>query len=211
MLDAEFNGRLGDFGMARFHEHGGNAATTAAVGTVGYIAPELVTMGASTATDVYAFGVFMLEVACGRRSVEAQFQVEKKHMIKWVCECWKKDALLDATDPRLGDEFIAEEVEMVMKLGLLCSNIVPESRPTMEHVVLYLNKNLPMPDFSPYTLGIGTFAPFMADAASLLALSASWSWSGPPMSSSSCQPTDQPWSETKNSLHVVAEPEKPKT
>ncbi|KAL0735222.1 hypothetical protein Bca4012_011432 [Brassica carinata] len=122
-----------------------------------------------------------------------------------------QDALLDATDPRLGDEFIAEEVEMVMKLGLLCSNIVPESRPTMEHVVLYLNKNLPMPDFSPYTLGIGTFAPFMADAASLLALSASWSWSGPPMSSSSCQPTDQPWSETKNSLHVVAEPEKPKT
>lgn len=100
---------------------------------------------------------------------------------------------------------------MVMKLGLLCSNIVPESRPTMEQVVLYLNNNLPMPDFSPYTLGIGTFAPFMVDAAS-------WSWSGPSMSSSSsnhspypCQPADQPWSETKNSLHVVAEPEKPKT
>ncbi|KAJ4875078.1 L-type lectin-domain containing receptor kinase I.9 [Raphanus sativus] len=218
MLDAEFNGRLGDFGMARFHDHGGNAATTAAVGTVGYIAPELVTMGASTGTDVYAFGVFMLEVACGRRPVEAQLQVEKRYMIKWVCECWKKDALLDAADPRLGDEFIAEEVEMVMKLGLLCSNVVPESRPTMEQVVLYLNKNLPLPDFSPYTLGIGTFAPFMVDAASLLASSASWSWSGPSMSSSSsnhspyaCQPTIQPWSETKNSLHVVAEPEKPKT
>ena len=211
MLDAEFNGRLGDFGMARFHEHGGNAATTAAVGTVGYMAPELVTTGASTGTDVYAFGVFMLEVACGRRPVEPQLQVERRHMIKWVCECWKKDALLDATDPRLGGEFIAEEVEMVMKLGLLCSNIVPESRPTMEQVVLYLNNNLPMPDFSPYTLGIGTFAPFMVDAAS-------WSWSGPSMSSSSsnhspypCQPADQPWSETKNSLHVVAEPEKPKT
>ncbi|RID41428.1 hypothetical protein BRARA_J01388 [Brassica rapa] len=212
MLDAEFNGRLGDFGMARFHEHGGNAATTAAVGTVGYMAPELVTMGASTGTDVYAFGVFMLEVACGRRPVEAQLQVERRHMIKWVCECWKKDALLDATDPRLGGEFIAEEVEMVMKLGLLCSNIVPESRPTMEQVVLYLNKNLPMPDFSPYTLGIGTFAPFMVDAASLLVELSS----GPSMSSSNhspyaCQPTDQPLSETKNSFHVVAEPEKPKT
>ncbi|CAN6871275.1 unnamed protein product [Brassica oleracea] len=207
MLDAEFNGRLGDFGMARFHEHGGNAATTAAVGTVGYMAPELVTMGASTGTDVYAFGVFMLEVACGRRPVEAQLQPERRHMIKWVCECWKKDALLDATDPRLGDEFSPEEVDMVMKLGLLCSNIVPESRPTMEQVVLYLNKNLPMPDFSPYTLGIGTLAPFMVDAASLLASSASWSSSGPSMSSSNhspyaCQPTDQPSSETKNSLHI---------
>ncbi|CAL9244352.1 unnamed protein product, partial [Arabidopsis halleri] len=219
MLDAEFNGRLGDFGMARFHEHGGNAATTAAVGTVGYMAPELITMGASTGTDVYAFGVFMLEVTCGRRPVEPQLQVEKRHMIKWVCECWKKDSLLDATDPRLGGEFIAEEVEMVMKLGLLCSNIVPESRPTMEQVVLYLNKNLPLPDFSPYTLGIGTFAPVLVDASSLVVSSASWSWSGPSMSSSSanhspyaCQSTDQPWGQTidtKNSLHIVAEPEKP--
>ncbi|KAL9284079.1 putative L-type lectin-domain containing receptor kinase I.9 RLK-Pelle-L-LEC family [Arabidopsis thaliana] len=219
MLDAEFHGRLGDFGMARFHEHGGNAATTAAVGTVGYMAPELITMGASTGTDVYAFGVFMLEVTCGRRPVEPQLQVEKRHMIKWVCECWKKDSLLDATDPRLGGKFVAEEVEMVMKLGLLCSNIVPESRPTMEQVVLYLNKNLPLPDFSPYTLGIGTFAPVLVDASSLVVSSASWSLSGPSMSSSSAnhspyawQSTDQPWGQTidtKNSLHIVAEPEKP--
>ncbi|KAF8082754.1 hypothetical protein N665_0809s0055 [Sinapis alba] len=221
MLDEEFNGRLGDFGMARFHEHGGNAATTAAVGTVGYMAPELITMGASTGTDVYAFGVFMLEVTCGRRPVEPQLEVEKRHMIKWVCECWKKDSLLDAIDPRLGDEFSPEEVEMVMKLGLLCSNIVPESRPTMEQVVLYLNQNLPLPDFSPYTLGIGTFAPVLVDASSLVVSSASWSWSAPSMSSSSAnhspyayQATDQPWGqtiETKNSLHIVSEPEKPKT
>ncbi|EOA12992.1 hypothetical protein CARUB_v10025982mg [Capsella rubella] len=221
MLDTEYNGRLGDFGMARFHEHGGSAATTAAVGTVGYMAPELITMGASTGTDVYAFGVFMLEVTCGRRPVEPQLQVEKRHMIKWVCECWKKDSLLDATDPRLGGEYIAEEVEMVMKLGLLCSNIVPESRPTMEQVVLYLNKNLPLPEFSPYTLGIGTFAPVLVDASSLVVSSASWSWSAPSMSSSStnhspyaCQSTDQPWGQTldtTNSIHIVAEPEKPKT
>ena len=151
--------------------------------------------------------------------MEPQLQVEKRHMIKWVCECWKKDSLLDATDPRLGGKFVAEEVEMVMKLGLLCSNIVPESRPTMEQVVLYLNKNLPLPDFSPYTLGIGTFAPVLVDASSLVVSSASWSLSGPSMSSSSpnhspyaWQSTDQPWGQTidtKNSLHIVAEPEKP--
>ncbi|KFK27564.1 hypothetical protein AALP_AA8G400300 [Arabis alpina] len=218
MLDAEFNGRLGDFGMARFHDHGANAATTAAVGTIGYMAPELITMGASTGTDVYAFGVFMLEVTCGRRPVEPQLQVEKRHMIKWVCECWKKDSLLDATDPRLEGEYIPEEVEMVMKLGLLCSNIVPESRPTMEQVVLYLNKNLPLPDFSPYTLGIGTFAPVLVDASSLVVSSASWNWSAPSMSSSSnhspyaYQAPDQPWGQTidtTNSLHLVAESEKP--
>ncbi|XP_010520344.1 PREDICTED: L-type lectin-domain containing receptor kinase I.9-like [Tarenaya hassleriana] len=185
MLDSEFNGRLGDFGMARFHDHGSNAATTAAVGTVGYMAPELITMGASTRTDVYAFGVFMLEVTCGRRPVEPEMQPEKQQLVKWVCECWKRASLLDCKDPRLGEEFSPEEVEMVLKLGLLCSSIVPEMRPTMEQVVQYLNRNLPLPDFSPYTPGIGAFAPVVVDAASLLASSASWSLSALSISPSS--------------------------
>ncbi|ESQ42315.1 hypothetical protein EUTSA_v10012880mg [Eutrema salsugineum] len=182
MLDAEFNGRLGDFGMARFHDHGGYAYPTGAVGTIGYMAPEIIDMVASTGTDVYAFGVFMLEVTCGRRPVEPQLQCEKRILIKWVCECWKRDSLLDAIDPRLGDEFLPEEVELVMKLGLLCSNIVPESRPTMEQVVLYLNKSLPLPDVSPYTVGFSSHSSVLIDAASLVA---SGSWSASSISSSS--------------------------
>ncbi|XP_009120563.1 putative L-type lectin-domain containing receptor kinase I.10 [Brassica rapa] len=174
MLDGEFNGRLGDFGMARFHDHGGYAYPTGAVGTIGYIAPEVIDMVASTGTDVYAFGVFMLEVTCGRRPVEPQLQCEKRLLIKWVCECWKRDSLLDAVDPRLGDEFLQEEVEMVMKLGLLCSSTVPESRPTMEQVVLYLNNSLPLPDVSPYTVGVSSHSSVLIDAASLVA-SSSWS------------------------------------
>lgn len=210
MLDAELNGRLGDFGMARFHDHGGNAATTAAVGTVGYMAPELITMGASVVTDVYAFGVFMLEVACGRKPVEPGMEAEKRFLIKWVCECWKRDCLLDARDSRFGGEFVPEEVELVMKIGLLCTNIVPESRPTMEQVVLYLNKNLPLPDFSPYTLGIGSFTPVVVDAASLTGTFTSRNWSGPAVSSSSANNTreyEQVPLESKKSLKVVAEAE----
>ncbi|KAF8102363.1 hypothetical protein N665_0198s0073 [Sinapis alba] len=181
MLDGEFNGRLGDFGMARFHDHGGYAYPTGAVGTIGYIAPEVIDMVVSTGTDVYAFGVFMLEVTCGRRPVEPQLQCEKRILIKWVCECWKRDSLLDAIDPRLGDEFLTEEVEMVMKLGLLCSSTVPESRPTMEQVVLYLNNSLPLPDVSPYTVGLSSHSSVLIDAASLVA---SRSWSASSISSS---------------------------
>ncbi|XP_010425969.1 PREDICTED: probable L-type lectin-domain containing receptor kinase I.5 [Camelina sativa] len=209
MLDAELNGRLGDFGMARFHDHGSNAATTAAVGTVGYMAPELITMGASTVTDVYAFGVFMLEVACGRKPVEFEVQVEKRFLIKWVCECWKKDSLLDAKDPRLGEEFVPEEVELVMKLGLICTNIVPESRPAMGQVVLCLAGNLPLPDFSPYTIGIGSFTPVVVDAASLNVSFTSRNWSAPSASSSSAnnsKEVEHPL-ESKKSLNVVSEPE----
>jgi hypothetical protein len=71
LLDAELNGRLGDFGLARLYDHGSNPQTTHVVGTVGYLAPELTRTGrATTCSDVFAFGAFMLEVACGRRPIE---------------------------------------------------------------------------------------------------------------------------------------------
>uniref|UniRef100_A0A1J3JLH2 non-specific serine/threonine protein kinase n=1 Tax=Noccaea caerulescens TaxID=107243 RepID=A0A1J3JLH2_NOCCA len=166
MLDSEFNGRLGDFGMAKFHDPRGNLSATAAVGTIGYMAPELISMGTSTKTDVYAFGAFLLEVTCGRRPVEPELPVGKQYLVKWVCECWKRDSLLETRDPRLGGDFVSEEVEMVLKLGLLCATAMPESRPTMGQVVQYLNLDLTLPDISPYTPGIGAFMPVSTEASS---------------------------------------------
>ncbi|CAA7030945.1 unnamed protein product [Microthlaspi erraticum] len=166
MLDSEFNGRLGDFGMAKFHDNGANLSATAAVGTIGYMAPELISMGTSTKTDVYAFGAFLLEVTCGRRPVEPELPVGKQYLVKWVCECWKRASLLETRDPRLGGDFVSEEVEMVLKLGLLCTNAMPESRPTMGQVVQYLNLDLTLPDISPYTPGIGAFMPVSMEASS---------------------------------------------
>jgi hypothetical protein len=70
LLDSEMNGRLGDFGLARLYDHGADAQTTHVVGTMGYLAPELGHTGKATpATDVFAFGAFLLEVTCGRRPV----------------------------------------------------------------------------------------------------------------------------------------------
>ncbi|EOA13026.1 hypothetical protein CARUB_v10026022mg [Capsella rubella] len=167
MLDAEFNGRLGDFGMSRLYDRGADPSTTAAVGTVGYMAPELTTMGASTGTDVYAFGVFLLEVTCGRRPVEPGLPAAKRFLIKWVSECWKRSSLVDARDPRL-TEFSPQEVEKVLKLGLLCANLAPDSRPTMEQVVQYLNGNLAMPEFWPNSPGIGVLSPMGLSPAQLM-------------------------------------------
>lgn len=57
LLDEEMNGRLGDFGLARLHDHRVDAYTTHVAGTYGYIAPELARLGKSTkGTDVFAFG-----------------------------------------------------------------------------------------------------------------------------------------------------------
>ncbi|XP_010443826.1 PREDICTED: putative L-type lectin-domain containing receptor kinase I.11 [Camelina sativa] len=164
MLDSEFNGRLGDFGMARFEDYGDSLPATAAVGTMGYMAPELTTMGTSTRTDVYAFGAFMLEVTCGRRPLDPKIPAETRHLTKWVCDCWRRDSIVEAIDTRLGGEYSEEETEMVLKLGLLCTNVFAESRPTMEQVIQLINQNLPLPNFSPDSPGIGVSTPVLLDS-----------------------------------------------
>ncbi|CAN6863038.1 unnamed protein product [Brassica oleracea] len=172
LLDEEFNGRLGDFGMSRLYERGADPTTTAAVGTFGYMAPDLTTMGPSTGTDVYAFGVFLLEVTCGRRPVEPHLPAAKRFLIKWVCECWRGSSLLDAVDPKL-TEFSSREVKRVLKIGLLGANLAPDARPSMEQVVQYLNGNLALPEFWPDSLGIGALIPTALSQLPSLSLSSS--------------------------------------
>ncbi|CAN8254509.1 unnamed protein product [Cochlearia groenlandica] len=154
LLDAEMNGRVGDFGLAKLYEHGSNPGTTRVVGTFGYLAPELTKSGKlTTSTDVYAFGAVLLEVACGRRPIETNAVPEELVMVDWVWSRWQSGDIRDVVDRKLNGEFDEEEVVMVIKLGLLCSNNSPEVRPSMRQVVMYLEKQnlapevVPAPDF----------------------------------------------------------------
>ncbi|KAK9929897.1 hypothetical protein M0R45_026967 [Rubus argutus] len=83
MLDADFNAKLGDFGLAEVYEHSSiTREATIPAGTVGYLAPEYVYSGVPTAkTDVYSFGVVVLEVATGRKPVEDDGTVEMERML----------------------------------------------------------------------------------------------------------------------------------
>ncbi|XP_028783462.1 L-type lectin-domain containing receptor kinase IV.1-like [Neltuma alba] len=144
LLDSEFNGRLGDFGLARLYDHGSDPATTHVVGTLGYLAPENTRTGkATTKSDVFAFGAFLLEVACGKRPIERGR--EEFILVDWVYGLWKRGEINEARDPNLGAEYKAEEVELVLKLGLMCSNSKAEYRPSMRRVVQYLNMEVPLP------------------------------------------------------------------
>ncbi|XP_064981166.1 L-type lectin-domain containing receptor kinase SIT2-like isoform X2 [Musa acuminata AAA Group] len=159
LLDNELNGRLGDFGLARLYDHGTDPHTTHIVGTMGYLAPELVRTGkATTVTDVFAFGVFLLEVACGRRPVDSVAYGEELILLDWVVENWRKGSILATIDPRLGNEYVMEAVELVLKLGLLCSHPLPTGRPSMRQVVEYLEGEAALPELSPTYLGFSVLA-----------------------------------------------------
>ncbi|XAR58958.1 Non-specific serine/threonine protein kinase [Bertholletia excelsa] len=147
LLDADLNGRLGDFGLARLYDHGANPNTTHVVGAVGYLAPELTRTGkATTGTDVFAFGSFLLEVACGRRPIEPRGTPEALLWVDWVLDKWKSGVILEASDPNLGGEYSEVEMGLVLKVGLLCSHSSPAARFSMRQVMQYLGGGASLPE-----------------------------------------------------------------
>ncbi|XP_004492168.1 L-type lectin-domain containing receptor kinase IV.1-like [Cicer arietinum] len=147
LLDGELNGRLGDFGLSRLYDHGTDPQTTHVVGTLGYLAPEHTRTGkATTNSDVYSFGAFLLEVVCGKRPIEQVRECESLILVDFVYDCWKRGEIVEAKDVNLGEDCVIDEVELVLKLGLLCSHCEALVRPSMRQVVRYLEKDLALPD-----------------------------------------------------------------
>ncbi|CAM0877436.1 unnamed protein product [Alopecurus aequalis] len=158
LLDADMNGKLSDFGLARLYDHGGESQTTRVVGTLGYIAPEMSKTGKATkSSDVFAFGAFLLEVACGRRPVvfhRSDADDSPPRLVELVLERWKAGRITEARDPRIGERVDEEDdLELVLKLGLLCSHPDPLRRPSMRQVVQILEGAVPAPEMSPDDLG----------------------------------------------------------
>lgn len=140
LIDSDMNARLGDFGLARLYNRSRVSYTTNVVGTIGYIAPELTRTGkASTRSDVFAFGVLLLEVACGKTPILYVPDRDHLTLVDWVAERLQLGKILDAVDPKLNGDYVVEEMEMVLGLGLLCSHHRPEARPTMRQVMRFLN------------------------------------------------------------------------
>ncbi|KAF5731383.1 putative kinase [Tripterygium wilfordii] len=137
LLDKDMNARLGDFGLARLLDLDQSTTSTRVIGTVGYMAPEMVRTGrASAKTDVFGFGVLVLEVVCGRRPIEDG----KPSLIDWLWRLMERGELVSALDDRIKGKggYSEQEVERVLGLGLLCSHWDTNLRPKMRQVVKIL-------------------------------------------------------------------------
>ncbi|XP_059440256.1 L-type lectin-domain containing receptor kinase IX.1-like [Corylus avellana] len=147
MLDANFNAKLGDFGLARLADHELGSQTTVLAGTMGYLAPECVITGkASKESDVYSFGVVSLEIACGRKPMEPRVEPSKVRLVEYVWELYGKGQLLDAVDKGLSMEYDEKQTECLMIIGLWCCHPDPTIRPSVRQVINVLNSEAPLPN-----------------------------------------------------------------
>lgn len=149
MLDSELNARLGDFGLARTVQVNGKThhSTKEIAGTIGYMAPESFHIGRATVeTDVFAFGVLVLEVACGRKPGQYKENNYSNRVIEYVWDLYKIGRIIDAIDARLDRDFDEEQAECVLILGLACCHPNPYERPTMKTVLQILTGESLLPN-----------------------------------------------------------------
>ncbi|XP_038906380.1 probable L-type lectin-domain containing receptor kinase S.5 [Benincasa hispida] len=142
MLDSKFEAKLGDFGLARTMRRTEQThhSTREIAGTPGYMAPEIfLTSRATAETDVYAFGVLVLEVICGRKPGNPlDLGSYDGSIAHWVWEFHKEDKLVEAVDESIEGQYVEEEIEYLLKLGLSCCHPNPLQRPSMRNVLAVL-------------------------------------------------------------------------
>jgi hypothetical protein len=78
-------------------------------------------------------------------------------LVDWVSECWRREAILDASDPRLEGNYMVEEMKLVLKIGLFCSHAMPTARPSMRQVMQLLDGDADLPEV-PHDSAFGPFA-----------------------------------------------------
>lgn len=135
MQDADFNPRLGDFGLARLLSNVGGV-TTMVAGSLGYMAPEVSYTGrATTESDVYSFGVVALEVVCGRRFINL---LGENCLVDYVWDMKMKGCLLECLDLKLDGIFEVDQAMRVLSVALGCLDMDSRLRPKMRKVVQVL-------------------------------------------------------------------------
>ncbi|XP_052479833.1 probable LRR receptor-like serine/threonine-protein kinase At5g10290 isoform X1 [Gossypium raimondii] len=141
LLDVDFEAVVGDFGLAKLVDVRRTNVTTQVRGTMGHIAPEYLSTGKSSErTDVFGYGIMLLELVTGQRAIDfSRLEDEDDVLLLDHVKNLEREKMLDAiVDRNLNKNYIMQEVEAMIQVALLCTQSSPEDRPAMSEVVRML-------------------------------------------------------------------------
>ncbi|KAG9148403.1 hypothetical protein Leryth_023601 [Lithospermum erythrorhizon] len=149
LLDQQLNPKVSDFGLARlFPGEDTHLNTFRISGTHGYMAPEYAMRGfLSVKTDVFSFGILVLEIVSGRKNFEGRLGVERADLLYYAWTLFQTGRSLELVDSTL-TKIDPDEIAMCIKIGLLSCQAMWAKRPDMNSIHLMLSSDsftLPQP------------------------------------------------------------------
>ncbi|XP_073293621.1 probable serine/threonine-protein kinase PIX13 [Primulina huaijiensis] len=138
LLDGGYNAKISDFGLAKLGPSGGDShVTTRIMGTRGYAAPEYVATGhLYVKSDVYGFGVVLLEMLTGLRALDTRRPGDQKNLVEWLKPSLSsRRKTLSIMDPKMEGQYSSKAALQAAQLTLKCLEQEHRQRPAMKEVV----------------------------------------------------------------------------
>eukprot|EP01018_Ginkgo_biloba_P016481 Gb_26358 [translate_table: standard] len=149
LLDENFVAKVSDFGLAHAAPSGANnfePINTDVRGTPGYMDPEyLITQELTEKSDVYSYGVLLLELITARQAVH-----DNKNLVEWAQKYILDDTILcEMVDPDLENTYDLEEIQGLVSIVTMCTQRRGKSRPSIRHVLQLLYERLDIASPNP--------------------------------------------------------------
>ncbi|KAK6919766.1 Protein kinase domain [Dillenia turbinata] len=139
LIDHEFNAKVSDFGLAKLLDSGESHITTRVMGTFGYVAPEYANTGMlNEKSDIYSFGVLLLEAITGRDPVDSGRPVNEVNLVEWVKQMVGARRAEEVVDPNLEFKPTNRALKRALLVAVRCIDPDSEKRPKMTQVVRML-------------------------------------------------------------------------
>ncbi|KAL6564054.1 Receptor-like serine/threonine-protein kinase ale2 [Orobanche hederae] len=137
LLEDDFTPKVSDFGLAREATEGSHHISTRVMGTFGYVAPEYAMTGhLLVKSDVYSYGVVLLELLSGRKPVDMSQPPGQENLVTWARPLLtNREGLLQLVDPSLAGTYDFDDMAKVAAIASMCVHAEVTHRPFMGEVV----------------------------------------------------------------------------
>ncbi|KAK7251571.1 hypothetical protein RIF29_34884 [Crotalaria pallida] len=156
LLDFKFEAMVADFGLAKFTSDFNTHVSTRVMGTFGYLAPEYASSGKlSDKSDVFSFGVMLLELITGRRPVDSSHTFQEDSLVDWarplLTRALEEENFDSLVDPRLQNEYDPNEMARMVACAAASIRYSAKRRPKMSQVVRALEGDASLDDLNDGT------------------------------------------------------------
>ncbi|KAK8663997.1 hypothetical protein V6N13_083802 [Hibiscus sabdariffa] len=143
LIDDDFNGKVSDFGLAKLLDSGESHITTRVMGTFGYVAPEYANTGLlNEKSDIYSFGVLLLETITGRDPVDYDRLANEVNLVEWLKMMVGTRRAEEVVDPNLEIRPSTRSLKRALLVALRCVDPHAVKRPKMSQVVQMLEADV---------------------------------------------------------------------